>query len=411
MLTPRFDAFGFSNSPFQARADSKFVFAIHNVYYALESTPIKMSIQNARIFFLITLGFLFTSAFSFPVTGTEVSVDLYTQYSPPFGGQGSHMSSDSFPPNGVVELRTNVTFHGDGVSGKPVLYIVKSPNGKTCFATVFTQTDGIALFEYPIPDSEDYFGEWIVRASVDFDKTTVCDTLHFLVGWLVEVVDIDPPKIACKGETITLNVTLARISMQDPRDIMNMLVKDSSGNLITDNKLLLFITILDELSQPVATSKSEVPTITESGFDINGFVTTVGENWIDHVNVILTLYSALCERVMSSVSIPFSSFSGKAVLSVGLFTDLPGMAYCPESLGDFLVTFQYDLDKNGGVDIADVAKVAKAFGTEWVEMDGLYWHDPSCKCCPHDPTLDLNKDSSVDVFEVVLLAQNFGKTV
>ena len=93
----------------------------------------------------------------------------------------------------------------------------------------------------------------------------------------VEVVDIDPPKIACKGETITLNVTLARISMQDPRDIMNMLVKDSSGNLITDNKLLLFITVLDELSQPTATSKSEVPTITESGFDINGFVTTVGE--------------------------------------------------------------------------------------------------------------------------------------
>lgn len=367
--------------------------------------------QNTRVFFLMTFGFLCIPTFDLSVTRTEISVDLFTQYSPPFGGQGLQMSSDAFPPHGIVELRTNVTFHGGGVSGKPVLYTVESPNGEIYFATIFTQTDGIAVFEYPIPGSEDYFGQWIVNVSVDFGGTTVYDTLHFLVGWLVEVVKIDTTPIAYKGETMALNVTLARICMQDPRDIMNMLVKDSSGNLMTDNDLLLFITVLDELDEPAATSKLEMPMIVELGFHgLNEFVTTVGEHWNNHAYVISTQYPELGNVVASGIRISSCSFSGNAVVCASLFTGLQGIAYCPEALGQFWITFQTDLDGNGEVDIADVAKVTKAFGTECVGIDGLYLHDPPCKNCPHDPTPDLNKDSMIDIFDIVLLANNFGKT-
>lgn len=370
-----------------------------------------MLAQNTRVLFLVTFGLLCASTFDLPLEKTEISVDLYTQYVSPFGGQGLHMSSDAFPPYGVVELRTNVTWRGDGVSGKPVLYTIESPNGKTYFAMSYTQANGFAVLKYSIPDSEDYFGQWFVNASVDFGGTTVCDTLRFLVGWLVEVVGIDTTPIACKGETMTLNVTLARICMQDPRAIMDVLIKDSSENPVTDNDLLLFIAVVDELNQPVLASKLEMSIDSEPAFyDLNEFITNIDEHWIDHMNVILTQYSALTNVVKGNIPISPCSFSGRAVICASLFTNLPGIAYCPECSRHFWITLQTDLDRNGEVNIADVTKVAQAFGTECVEIDGLYWHQLPCKYCPHDPTLDLNNDGNIDIFEIVLLAQNFGKT-
>ena len=370
-----------------------------------------MLTNNIRVFFLVTFEFLCALTFELPYETTGISVDLYTQYSSPFGGQGFHMSSDAFPPYGVVELRTNVICQSDDVAGKPVLYTIESPNGKEYFAIGYTQANGVAVLKHPIPDSEDYFGEWFVNASVDFGGTTVCDTLHFLVGWLVEMTEIDTTPVACKGETMSLNVTLARICIQDPRAIMDMLVKDSSGNPTTDNDLLMLITVIDELNQPLLTSKLEMSIDSEPGFyDLNEFVVNIGERWIDRVNVILTQYSALAKVVMGSIPISPCSFSGRAVVCASLFTGVPGIAYCPECLGHFWITLQTDIDRNGEVNIADVAKMAQAFGTECVEIDGVYWHYPPCRYCPHDPTLDLNNDGHIDIFEVVLLAQNFGET-
>ena len=369
-----------------------------------------MLAQNTRVFFLVTFGFLCALTSDLPVETTKISVDLYTQYSSPFGGQGFQMSSDAFPPYGVVELRTKVICRGDGVSGKPVRYTIESPNGKKYFANSCTQGNGIAVLKYSIPDSENYFGQWHVNASVDFGGTTVCDTLGFLVGWLVEAIEIDTTPIACKGETMNFNVTLARICMQDPRAIMDVLVKDSSGNPVAGNDLLLFIAVIDELNQPLLTSKLEVPIDSETGFyDLNEFVAKISKHWTDHVNVILAQYSALANVVMGCIPISPCSFSGRAVVCANLFTNLPGIAYCPECLGHFWITLQTDIDRNGEVNIADVAKVAQAFGTQCVEIDGLYWYYPPCKYCPHDLILDLNNDGNIDIFEVVLLAQDFGK--
>lgn len=265
------------------------------------------------------------------VAGYEIRVDLYTQYLPPWGGQGLNMVSDAFPPEGVIELRMNVTFQGDGVPGKPVSYMIKAPNGETYSAAAFTQADGIAVFEYSLPSSEDYFGQWTVKASVDIAGTMVSDMLYFLMGWLVEVVEIDAPAIAYKGETMGVTVMVTRICMQDPRDIMNMLLKYPSGCPKTDNDLLLYITVTDELNQPVATSKLNMTMINELDvYDLDDFVKTMGEQWMDHAYVILTQYSELANAVMNGVPISPWSFSGKAKIHANLITNRPGIPYCPE---------------------------------------------------------------------------------
>jgi len=261
-------------------------------------------------------------------------LDLMTQYPDPWNGRGEDAASDAFPPQGVVALKAYVTYQGDVVPSKPVSYAIRSPNGDVYYATNFTEADGIAVFEYSLPGSEDHFGLWTVDASVDLAGTIVSDTLYFLMGWLVQVVNVEAPETTYKGETMDANITLARICMQDPKAIMNMLLKDSDGNPITDNDLLLYITVTDELKQPVATSKLNTSIITEiSGIDLDDFVETIGEQWLDHLAIISTQYPELTDVVMNGIPISPAAYSGEATIRVNLLTDFPGVAYCPEGIG------------------------------------------------------------------------------
>jgi len=266
-------------------------------------------------------------------SGETMKIDLYTQYSQPWGGQGLHMASDAFPPDKVVELRTNVTVQGEGVPGKPVSYAIRAPNGEKLSATNLTQTDGIAVFKYLLPCPEDCFGQWTVRASVDLAGTEVSDTLYFLVGWLVEVMEVEAPPIAYKSETMGVNVTLTRICMQDPGDIMNILLKCPSGDPVTDNDLLLYITVTDELNQFVATSKLNTAITELSIYDSNEFMDTISEQWMNHSHVILTEYPAMAEIATSKILIPSWSFTGNATIHANLVTSCPGIPYCPQCCG------------------------------------------------------------------------------
>lgn len=349
------------------------------------------------------------------VIGCEICVDLYTQYLLPWGGQGLNMVSDAFPPEGVVELRMNVTFHGDGVPGKLVSFMIKAPNGETYSAAAFTQADGIAIFEYSLPSSEDYFGQWTVKASVDIGGTMVSDTLYFLMGWLVEVVKIDAPAIAYKGETMGVTVVVTRICMQDPRDIMNMLLKYPSG--CPDNYLLLYITVTDELNQPVATSKLNMTMITELGvYDLDDFVKTMGEQWMDHVDIILTQYSELARTVMTGIPISLWSFSGNAKIRANLITNCPGISYCPEgskyaylrsSISNMVnVTYRTDLNKDGTVNIEDLSTVAKAYGSHGPDVP-----DPGDRPSESwNPIADVNKDNWVNIWDLCEIAKDCRKT-
>jgi hypothetical protein len=265
----------------------------------------------------------------------EGFLDLMTQYPYPWSGQGRDAASDAFPPQGVVQLLGNVTYRGDVVPGKPVSYAIMAPNSETYYATAFTDEDGIAVFAYSLPSSEGHFGLWTVEASVDLAGTVVSDTLYFLMGWLVEVAEIGAPETAYKGETMGTNVTLTRICMQDPRNIMDKLLLDPSGSPITNNDLLFYITVTDELKQPVATQLLNTSMITESGFsqgDLKEFIQTIGGQWMDRITIIRAQYPELASLVMNGIGISPAAYSGFATIHVNLLTDFPGVAYCPEGL-------------------------------------------------------------------------------
>jgi len=70
-----------------------------------------------------------------------------------------------------------------------------------------------------------------------------------------------------------------------------------------------------------------------------------------------------------------------------------------------------DLNGDGLVDIMDIAIVAQAYGAKYNETDGLYWHDPPCKHCPHTCDTDLDGNGTVGIRDIALVAKNYGKAV
>jgi plastocyanin len=61
-------------------------------------------------------------------------------------------------------------------------------------------------------------------------------------------------------------------------------------------------------------------------------------------------------------------------------------------------TLATDIDGNGKVNIVDIAKVAKAFGSKLGDSN---WN----------PIADLNSDNEVNIVDVALVAKDYGKTV
>jgi len=75
------------------------------------------------------------------------------------------------------------------------------------------------------------------------------------------------------------------------------------------------------------------------------------------------------------------------------------------------------LEPFGGVDIFDVAHVAKGYEAELVTNPqnpryGQYWHLPPayktpCPLCPHDPNTDIDGNGEIDIFDVSYAAKNY----
>jgi hypothetical protein len=271
----------------------------------------------------------------------ENGIDLYTQYPWWFGGQGLNTASDAFPPQGAVKLNAKVTYHFDPVPGKPVSYELIAPSGVKHYATAFTNADGIATFDFSLPASE--FGLWIATASVPLAGNVYTDKLRFLEGWLVEIVNVEirqPPYMfnatlpgAYKGEPISINVTSIRICIQDPRKMMDMILKNPQGEPIVNNDLLLHIALTDELNQLTGSATLNTSQITELsvGYDfLEEFVTTVGLNWENRIALIQANYTKFVFAASNGVTISPAAFSGVATIHANVLTDLPGVAYCPE---------------------------------------------------------------------------------
>lgn len=131
-----------------------------------------------------------------PLQVAGASLDLYDQYPAPYGGQGPNAHSDAFSPQDKVILYAEVSFGGDKVVNKLVVFEVDDAQGtKLTLLQNYTDSNGIATVMYRIPmkdlvDEPAIVGWWLATATVDVDQNVVNDTMAFQVGWKAQVTSV-----------------------------------------------------------------------------------------------------------------------------------------------------------------------------------------------------------------------------
>jgi hypothetical protein len=294
-------------------------------------------------------------------------LDLYTQKEP-YSGRGLNQSSDAFAPDERVFLYANATYNLSPIEGIVVAFEIKGPpnpiNNVVIVATSLTNTSGIATINFTIPwPSENpetvVFGVWNVSSSANIGGRTIVDVLTFKVGWLIEItsletlsIDLQPQNDFMKGTNLTAVLSIRSISM-NPRNVT----------------FVIGITEIDGLLLNTATKTN--------------FQTNSGNS-----------------SVYMTLKIPEGAAIGNATIYSSAFTMLPslgGVSYCPEVTATFEITLLGDLNKDGIVDITDIATAALAFGS--------YPGHPRW-----NPNADIDQDRKVDIKDIGIVAQNFGQT-
>jgi len=241
-----------------------------------------------------------------PMKVLGLSIDLYTQYPSPYGGQGGNQTSDMFGPQALVDLFALVTYNEYPVQQKLVGFQVFH-EGATQTYNIYregtTDINGIAhvSFRLPWPCADpvnEIFGWWYVNATVEVAEQIVVDNLKFFVYWPVFIISIEPNATEfvqrkTGGDDLIFKVTYGTYSMQTlPATIT--------------------ATIYDELSFFI-------------GSDF--LVTTVGWGEYGH-EAELKSY-----EWTTTMPLPTNAVVGKGTAYGNAFTDFPwngGVPYCPE---------------------------------------------------------------------------------
>jgi hypothetical protein len=139
-----------------------------------------------------------------PMKSLGLSIDLYTNYPTPYGGQGANKTSDSFSPQQEVKLCAKLTYNDYGVPGKLMAFEIYHKSNDSDFTFHFAreaQTDqnGVACITFRIPwdgpnSTGNVFGWWYVNATsdmVDNNGQKSVDNLRFWVWYPVEVTSIE----------------------------------------------------------------------------------------------------------------------------------------------------------------------------------------------------------------------------
>jgi len=227
------------------------------------------------------------------------SIDVYTQYPFPYGGQGINATSDMFWPQQEVILFANVTYNEWPIQNKDVTFQVFAPDGKViAVLTGRTNEFGVATVSFrmnwPCEDPEKLFGEWTVRASVDIAGEVVRDFLWFKYDYLVRITKVTTDKIDYK-HCDDIEVTIEFMSQsQIPRQV------------------IIIVTITDELNFPLVTG-------------VKYFEVTVKDAQYCSYNT----YSGTL-----SFHVDKSMVAGVATVHVCALSDWPtnfGSALCPEA--------------------------------------------------------------------------------
>ncbi|MEM2703451.1 MAG: cohesin domain-containing protein [Candidatus Bathyarchaeia archaeon] len=175
-----------------------------------------------------------------PVKALGLSIDVYTQYPNPYGGQGLNAVSDMFGPQQQVELFALVTYNEYPVQQKLVAFEIRH-NNYTIWRVATTDADGIAHISFRIPwpcenPEKEIFGEWEVIATVEVAEQKKNDTLKFWVWWPVEVLSIESKcttyKQTKKGVDMTFSLEYGTHRMQPINVSLTVTVYDELGFFI-----------------------------------------------------------------------------------------------------------------------------------------------------------------------------------
>ena len=235
----------------------------------------------------------------------DVWTQDYRQYpegtTTPFDGKGVGADCDSFAPGENVSLWALVTYNGELVQNILVGFEVFDPlNRCVTYRVDATDVIGIAQvwFRVPIPCSPaeqlELFGHWTVIAKCKLQDDIINDTMHFKVGFIVEVIDVETVGTSdfYKCNTIQVNITVKNIGW-------------------VSRNVTLIAVVYDECDVPIgqAVLKFEIAAAP----------------------------AILCsEKVVTQIleiHVPKWAYVGKANVFVNAFTELPrncGIPYCPE---------------------------------------------------------------------------------
>jgi len=185
-----------------------------------------------------------------PLKVLGLSIDLYTQYPYPYGGQGGNMTSDSFGPQQEVDLCALVTYNEYPVQQKLVGYQIYHQGltqGYSFTREGTTNADGIAFvaFRLPWPCNDpvnEIFGWWYVNATVEVAESITVDNLRFWVWWPVEVVSIEPKETHATqrktgGDLLNFTMTYLTYHLQTQNVLLTGTIYDELGFFIGSNFL------------------------------------------------------------------------------------------------------------------------------------------------------------------------------
>jgi hypothetical protein len=176
-----------------------------------------------------------------PTSGAQL--DLYDQYPAPYGGQGTNVHSDAFGPQSNVTLYGKVTYNGEPVVNKLVVFEVHKADGsQLTILQGFTDSNGNAIVSFRIPmtnitNDPSIFGWWFANATsdeLDANGKPLTDTMYFQVGWLVtaQIIPLATayslPQYTTYPNTMQFNVTISTISEQTRKGVLSVDAYDAA---------------------------------------------------------------------------------------------------------------------------------------------------------------------------------------
>ena len=169
----------------------------------------------------------------------KLEIDAYTQHPEPYSGRGPNQPSDAYAPQSKVILYAEVTYNYEPAENKLVTFTVTDPNGQQIFyRTSNTSSNGIASIDFTLA-SNATFGVYTVLTTVEVSGRTANDTLTFLMGWIIEIINIEtvdqygePKNIFAKGEQIYFSVNVKNIAFTSKNATLTVGIHDETGQTI-----------------------------------------------------------------------------------------------------------------------------------------------------------------------------------